>query len=107
LARRHHSAIRHTRANRASLWLAYVSRARSLSILNRRAIQIDGPVPTGAVGWSPSHELYREPRPRHLPADGAFDRLVATLWVLSEIAFDVFRMFVWAAPALFFLKAVT
>ena len=48
-----------------------------------------------------------DPRPHHLPADDAFDQFVATLRILSEIAFDVFGMFFWAALALFFLKATT
>jgi hypothetical protein len=48
-----------------------------------------------------------EPGSRHLPADDAFDQFVTTLWILSEIAFDVFGMFFWAALALFFLKATT
>jgi hypothetical protein len=48
-----------------------------------------------------------EPVSRHAPTDDAFDQFVATLWILSEITFDVFGMFSWAALALFFLKATT
>ena len=49
-----------------------------------------------------------EPKPRHMPMQGdAFDQFVAVLWIVSEIAFDVFGMFFWAALALFFLKAIS
>jgi hypothetical protein len=49
-----------------------------------------------------------EPKPRHMPTEGdAFDQFVAVLWIVSEIAFDVFGMFFWAALALFFLKAIS
>ena len=50
--------------------------------------------------------LVFEPRRGHAPAESAFDQFVAILWIVSEIAFDVFSMFFWAALTLLFLKAM-
>ena len=47
------------------------------------------------------------PRPRHASEHDAFDQCVAILWILSDIVFEVFGIFFWAALALFYLKAIS
>jgi hypothetical protein len=42
-----------------------------------------------------------------LPTTGdRFDRAVAVVWMISEIALDVFAMFFWAALLLFVARAL-